>query len=152
MKKIVSVFVCLMMVLSLGACASYDANMYTGDEARVAQSVQYGTVLSVRPVTIRSESASGLGTVGGAVAGGFLGSTIGGGSGSTIAAVAGALLGAGAGYFAGEQIGREQGLEIMVRLDSGGEISVVQGAKEAFAVGARVRVLTGNNGVTRVTY
>lgn len=133
----------------LSGCASSNSgDVYSRNQARTVQTVQMGTVQAVRSVQIEGPR-SGVGAIGGGVAGGVLGSTIGKGKGSTLAALGGAAVGAVGGAVAEEQLTRKNGLEITVRLDSGSIIAVVQDADVQFAVGERVRVLTGG-GVTRV--
>jgi outer membrane lipoprotein SlyB len=124
---------------------------FTRDQARVAQDVQLGTVVSVRQVMIEG-TRSGVGTVSGAALGGLAGSTIGGGRGQAAAAIGGAVLGGMAGAAAEQGVTRQPGLEITVRLDSGRMLAVTQAADMAFAPGERVRVLTGPDGTTRVAY
>ena len=151
MKKIVGFITCLMGAVLLTGCASSTSGqVYSRGQVRQSQTVQMGTVESVRPVQIEG-TKSGVGAVGGAVAGGFAGSTIGGGRGSTLAAVGGALAGAAAGSYAEEKMTNANGLEITVKLDSGGLIAVVQEADHPFYPGDRVRVLTAGDGSTRVT-
>jgi outer membrane lipoprotein SlyB len=131
-----------------GCASSNSGDVYSRDQARTAQTVQMGTVQAVRSVQIEG-TKSGIGTIGGGVAGGVLGSTIGGGKGSVLAAVGGAALGAVGGAVAEEKLTKKAGLEITVKLDSGSTIAVVQEADVMFSVGERVRVLTGG-GTTRV--
>jgi len=141
----------LVLLLFTTACSNYGGNTYSGEEARSVQTVQHGTLISVRPVTIQEKNAGAVGTVGGGVIGGIVGNMFGRGDGNTLATVAGVLVGAGVGNVAGKAVGSQQGLELTVRLDNGREISVVQGDDQAFSVGARVRVLTGRNGTTRIS-
>jgi len=143
-------FVFMMMGLLLAGCASSrSGQVYSRDQARMAHTVETGVVEQVKQVTIEG-TKTGAGAVGGGLAGGVLGSTIGSGRGSTIAAVAGALAGAAAGTMAEEQLTKADGLEILVRLDSGRLVAVVQEADVAFAAGERVQVLTGTDGTIRV--
>src|SRR5512139_2097952 len=109
-----------------------------------------GVVESVRQVKIEGTKTP-VGPVAGAAIGGVAGSTIGGGKGSTIAAIAGAVAGGLAGGAIEEGVTREDGVEITVKLDSGGMIAVTQEADEPFQPGERVRVLEGG-GVTRVSH
>ncbi|MFA5689865.1 MAG: glycine zipper 2TM domain-containing protein [Kiritimatiellales bacterium] len=136
-------------VLLAGCASSRSGEVYSRDQARKAQTVQMGTVEFVKEVRIEG-TKSGAGTVGGGVAGGFLGSTVGAGRGSVIGTVVGSIAGAVAGSVAEEGITRRGGLEITVKLDSGGVIAVTQEADVLFSVGDRVRVLTGADGTTRV--
>src|SRR5260363_136225 len=137
-----------------GCMPSTSADVYTAQQAQREQSVRMGTVESIRPVKIQANGGkpSGVGTVGGALAGGVEGSTIGGGRGSTLAAVGGALAGAALGTEAESQLGVRNGVERTERLDDGTLRAVTQEVtKEVFRVGERVRLLTAN-GVTRVTH
>jgi outer membrane lipoprotein SlyB len=92
-----------------------------------------------------------IGTAAGGVAGGVLGSTVGKGSGRTVAVVIGALAGAAAGTLAEEGITRKPGLEIIVKIDGGRTIVVVQEDDMAVAAGDRVRIITAPDGTTRVS-
>jgi outer membrane lipoprotein SlyB len=150
-NRIVCSLTVLYFVLAVG-CASETGGTFSSNQARVAQSVSFGTITHLANATIEN-NPSGFGAAAGGVAGGVVGSTIGSGRGSTLAAVAGALLGAGAGHMAEGAARRSPALEITVRLENGQMISVVQelGAEErTFAIGDSVRVLRGSDGTTRV--
>lgn len=136
-------------VLLSGCASSRSGEVYSRDQARRTQTVQPGTVQFVKNVQIEG-TKSGLGTIGGGVAGGVVGSTIGGGKGQVLAALGGAALGAVGGTVAEEKLTKKAGLEITVKLDSGPVIAVVQEADVMFSAGERVRVLTGSDGTTRV--
>ncbi len=144
---------CLLVVslLATTGCANISGNAYKAGETRSAQTVQYGTVQSVRQVQVEGDTDGALGAVGGGVAGGVLGSLVGGGSGRTVGAVVGALAGAGLGYAGEKAVTTQTGLEIEVQLDNGQILSVVQGADQVFSAGERVRVLYSSDGRTRVT-
>ena len=133
-----------------GCAPSRSGQVYSRDEARQVQTVENGTVESVKEVMIEGTKTP-IGTAAGGVAGGVLGNTVGSGSGRTIATVVGALVGAAAGTMAEEGITRKQGLEIIVRKDSGQTIVVVQEADMPIAVGERVRIITAADGTTRVS-
>ena len=133
-----------------GCASSRSGQVYSRDEARQVQTVENGTVESVKEVMIEGTKTP-IGTAAGGVAGGVLGNTVGSGSGRTIATVVGALAGAAAGTMAEEGITRKQGLEIIVRKDSGQTIVVVQEADIPIAVGERVRIITAADGTTRVS-
>ena len=149
MKSFCFVISLTTVVLLTGCASSNSGDVYSRNQTRITQTVQMGTVQSVRNVQIEG-TKSGVGAVGGGVAGGVLGSTIGAGKGSVLAAVGGAALGAVGGAVAEEQLTKKNGLEITVKLDSGATIAVVQEADVMFSVGERVRVLTGSGGTTRV--
>ena len=80
MLKIKHVAVCMLALAMLSAgCTNYSGNTYSGSQVRSAQTVQYGTVVSVQPVTLEEDRPAVLGTVGGGVVGGVLGNMVGGG-------------------------------------------------------------------------
>ncbi|WP_299983591.1 glycine zipper 2TM domain-containing protein [Desulfobacula sp.] len=137
-------------VVVAGCASSRSGQVYSRDEARQVQTVENGTVESVKEVVIEGTKTP-IGTAAGAVAGGVLGSTIGGGSGKSVAVVIGALAGAAAGTMAEEEITRKPGLEIIVKKDNGQTIVVVQEADVLIADGDRVRIITAADGTTRVS-
>ena len=141
----------LLAVLLAAGCADYSGKTYSSSEARTAQTVDYGTVVSVQGVTVSQDNAGLIGGLGGGVVGGVLGNMVGGGKGRTLATLGGVLAGAGLGYVGGKAVTDANALEITVRLDNGREISVVQGKDQMFAPGDKVRVLRSGSSA-RVTY
>ncbi len=138
------------LVLVAGCAPERSGDVYQRGEALRAQSVEFGTIESLRPVRIDG-GQSGVGTVGGAVLGGLAGSTIGGGRGSTAGAVAGAILGGIVGSAVEKDVTKANGVEVTVRLDSGRMVAIVQeGSADEFRPGDRVRV-TSDGYTTRVT-
>ena len=141
----------LASVALISACTPQPTpNSYSRTETMRPQSVELGTLQSIRPVNIRpGETRLGMGT--GAILGGIAGSQIGGG---TAANVAGGVAGAVAGGALGSALQGSQntaGLELTVELDSGRTIAIVQpGGPNDFRIGDRVRVI-GNGENTRVT-
>lgn len=137
-----------------GGCAkSLRGDVYTRDEARTMQRVEFGTIQSIRPVRIEgTKTPVGAGT--GAALGGIAGSTVGDGATRKAATVAGAVAGGLAGAAVEEGVTRTQGLEITIKLDSGRTIAVVQAENpgERFLVGERVRLVTSSQGTTRVAH
>lgn len=141
----------VLAVLAAG-CASppQSASVYRDYQTQNAQTVQLGTVESVRNVTIANPQ-SGVGALGGAALGGLAGSNIGAGKGEAAGAIAGAIAGGLLGQHIESRADQKPGLEITVRLDDGQVIAVTQAADETFNPGDHVRVLS--NGVTvRVTH
>jgi outer membrane lipoprotein SlyB len=127
-------------------CATYDgAQSYSVREERVIQSVTYGTVQSVRPVRI-DENGAPVGTIAGAAVGGILGSQVGHGAGSGVGAILGAVGGGLAGNAIERSATQHEGEEIVVRLDNGSTIAVVQGGSQNLRPGDRVQVLNGGRG------
>lgn len=133
-----------------GCVSSRSGIIVSRKHARQAQFVENGTVESVKEVMIEGTKTP-VGTAVGGVVGGVLGNQVGSGSGKTVATVLGALAGAAAGTAAEEGLTRKKGLEIVVRKDNGQIIAVVQEADILFAPGDRVRIITANDGTTRVS-
>jgi outer membrane lipoprotein SlyB len=145
----------LLCTAFLAGCAQpgLTGTVYNRGETRQAQTVEMGVVESVRAVTIEGRTDGVTGAVAGAAIGGLAGRSVGGGRGRDIATVAGAVAGGVAGQAIEQAVTRRPGVEIMVRLDSGRMISVVQeeDPRAVFRPGDRVRVLSGG-GSTRVTF
>ena len=149
MKLLHVILFFVMVALFTGCASSQSGEVYSRDQARQVLTVQIGVVEFVKEVQVEGDK-SGLGSTAGGIAGGVLGSTIGGGKGSTLAALGGAALGVFAGSKIEENDSQYTGLEITVKLDSGKVLAVVQENDVLFAVGERVRVLSGRGGLTRV--
>jgi outer membrane lipoprotein SlyB len=96
-----------------------------------------GTVVSVQPVTVKGEG-SGVGVVGGAVAGGLLGSQIGGGNGKKAMTVVGAIGGALAGNEVEKRVRSSTVYDVQVRMEDGSVRTVRQA--EPMNAGTRVHV------------
>jgi len=144
----VSIMVIIMAFMT-GCVSSRSGKVYSRDEARQVQTVENGTVESVKDVIEGTKTP--VGTAVGGVTGGVLGSTVGSGSGRTIATVVGALAGAAAGTMAEDELTKKAGFEIVVRKDSGQTIVVVQEADMPIVAGDRVRLITAADGTTRVS-
>jgi len=148
---VVSLIALLATAVLLAGCfpESRSGNVYTRDQARTSQSVNYGTILRVDPVTIEG-TQTGMGTVAGGAMGGALGSAVGGGSGRTIATVGGAIVGGIAGSAIEKGATTVQGVELEVQLDNGELLVVVQENDAVYKVGDRIRVIRDSQGTTRV--
>jgi len=134
-----------LLVAIAAGCASVGPSDYSRNEARVVQTVAHGTIESVRPVRL-SEDKPIVGTVAGAALGGLLGNSIGHGGGRAAATVIGAVGGGIAGNAIERHATAQDGQEIVIRLDSGTTIAIVQAGSQGFEAGQRVRVLTGPKG------
>jgi len=152
-----NIFILIAVAVVLSGCASQTmtGGAYTASQARQAQVVKKGTVVSVKLIQING-GASGVGGMGGAALGGIAGSGNGriGSNQQAASMVAGAILGGVAGHIADSTVNTVEGQEITVQLPNGAEIAVAQeiDKKEgAFIVGEQVRVLTSPTGVTRIT-
>jgi outer membrane lipoprotein SlyB len=151
MKILRILFVIVLGLAVTGCPPSRSGRVYSRDQARAVQTVEFGTVMHVEQVHIEGTKTP-VGTVAGAATGGVLGHTVGQGSGKTVATVLGAIAGAVAGSAVEEQVTQKMGLEITVKQDNGETLVVVQEADESFLVGDRVRVLRGSDGSTRVRH
>jgi outer membrane lipoprotein SlyB len=137
--------------LVLGGCASsMSGGAYSRGQARQVEDVKMATVESVRDVQIEGTKTP-IGAGAGAIMGGVVGGNSRSRNVSAIGSVLGSVVGGMAGAAAEEGITRQSGYEITVKFDDGKMIAVAQGADEKFAVGDRVRVLTGG-GVTRISH
>ena len=118
---------------------------YTVQGSQQAQAVEFGTVRAIQSVLIAPNS-TGIGTLGGAAAGGYLGSRLGNGRGSTALAIIGAVAGGIAGSAAEGAATRKQGLQITVRMDNGQALAITQAADVQLSVGQRVEVIGNLSG------
>jgi outer membrane lipoprotein SlyB len=146
----------LVLASMLSACAGVDfgsPNTYQRYDVQRAGSLEEGTVLRTRAITIEAnQDNSGLTSLLSAGVGAFLGSqTIGNGSGRYIA---GALSGAASGFISqkvSEVLSRHPGLEIIVRTNAGRNVVVAQPNDQQFAPGEHVFLISTNSGL-RVTH
>ncbi|QHE91987.1 glycine zipper 2TM domain-containing protein [Pandoraea fibrosis] len=105
-----------------------------------------GTVQSVEPIRTQG-SASGIGAVGGAVAGGLLGNQFGAGNGRTAMTVVGALGGGLAGNEVEKRVRSETVYRVYVRMDTGKTRYWTYQSAPGVQPGDRVRL--ENNGLVR---
>ncbi|MBC8950543.1 MULTISPECIES: glycine zipper 2TM domain-containing protein [Xenorhabdus] len=143
------------VVTTLSGCADMGAlssDTYSIGQAKQAQTVTYGTILSVRPITIKGKQAGDpnmLGLIGGAVLGGLLGNTVGDGSGQRLATAAGAIAGGLAGQRIEGALDQTKGIELEIRMDSGKNIIIVQKLDSTvFSRGQRVRIANSGDSLT----
>ena len=151
MLTIKPTLILIFAALVLGGCASsMSGGAYTRGQARQVEDVKMATVESVRDIQIEGTKTP-IGAGAGAIIGGVMGGNSNSRNVSAIGSVVGSVVGGMAGAAAEEGITRQSGYEITVKFDDGKMIAVAQGADEKFAVGDRVRVLTGG-GVTRISH
>jgi len=126
----------------LSGCSSNSyGDTYSAAETRQIQKVSFGIIIKTEPVSIEGEG-TGVGTIAGAAVGGILGSKIGGGTGSTIAAIGGGLLGGVTGNKTAKKVTKRHGVNLTIKLDTGGIIAIVQEANPdmMFSINQRVRI------------
>jgi outer membrane lipoprotein SlyB len=147
---ILKTLILTLILFSLSGCAgTSNSNVYTQKQAQTMSTVEFGTVLEVKPVTIAGQKGI-LGGLGGALIGAIAGSTIGGGKGKSLATVAGGIGGAVVGSKIEEKATQEQGVQLIVELKSGKIVSIVQKAGSNLQVGDTVKVILGGDGSARV--
>ena len=151
MKHFLNLGLALIVVATLGACATSSPDVIQrGDAQRMAQ-VEDGVVLSVRPVVVDG-SQSGIGaTVGGVVGaiGGYSASGVQ-REGQILGVLAG-VAGAAAGNLVERMSTREEAIELLIQLKGGERRAIVQakGGEVLTAGDAVILVTTG--GKVRVT-
>ena len=138
------IFLATVVVSSLvfSGCATNEGPTYDGKSYSQIKKYEIGVVLEDRPVVI---SDDGNGKFFGALVGAVLGSTVGSGNGRTLATLGGGL----AGYYAGNEIGKANGDELTVKLDTGEHIVIIVKGKH-FVVGDRVKIIRDGNKVAQV--
>jgi len=142
MKNFTIITLLITTTLLLGACApDRSTKIYTSAQALQAEDVEEGVVESVQEAKIRKEGTP-VGSIAGAAIGGIAASGIGGGKGSAIASIAGAVIGGFIGDKAEKLVTDKKAYKIVVKLDSGQKIVVVQQADVPFQPGERVNVFS----------
>ncbi|HSI51061.1 MAG TPA: glycine zipper 2TM domain-containing protein [Ideonella sp.] len=150
MQRLASRLILATMVATLAACATSSPDVVQRGDAQRLSTVQDGTILSVRPVTIDG-SQSGLGGAAGAVVGGVAGSSVGGSRESAIVGVIGAVAGAAIGNAVERSSTKEEGVELLVQLRNGDRRAIVQAKGNENLQPGDVVVIVSTGGKVRVT-
>ena len=139
-------------IILLGGCVpDRSTKIYTSGEALQAEDVEEGIVESTEPATIRKDGTV-VGTIGGAVIGGIAASTLGGGKGRDIFTTGGIILGSLLGDLFEKGVTDQNAFKIVVKLNSGQKIVIVQKADVTFEKGERVNVFSSRmNNTKRVS-
>ena len=142
--KVIAPLVLVVSSMALAACTFPSSRrVVPSSRVNVLQSIDTGTVVTVRQVVIEGDR-SNLGMYGGGLIGGAAASGIGRGIGSAVASATGAVGGAIVGQATEEFVTRKDAQEIIVRLDSGEQVVVTQEASGGyFREGDRVRIVSG---------
>jgi outer membrane lipoprotein SlyB len=114
-------------------------------QAGQVQRIEYGTIEKLSPVVISGQQTQ-LGTFGGGITGAAAAGGVGQGTGQDLARAGGAVVGAIAGQAVEEGVTRKNGLEMLIKLDSGSMVLVTQAAPPSFNVGDRVAIASGPGG------
>ncbi len=137
-------YIALLLLVSLTACARPSQNRYGYQDVGQASVVEFGTVISERPVEITGQN-TGLGATAGAAGGALGGAYIGRGGGTLGAMIATAIVGGIAGHVAEQAISDHSGIEYVITLENGQTVTVVQNYVEgdpSIRSGQRVMVQT----------
>ncbi len=144
----------LAIIASLAACSTTSPDVVQRGDAQRMSTVQDGTVLTVRPVTVDG-SQSGIGGVTGGVVGAVAGASVGGHRESVAVGVLGAVAGAVIGNAIERNATREEAIEVLVQLKNGDRRAIVQAkGSEVLNPGDAVIIVTTGNKVrvTRAPY
>lgn len=148
MLKASPLFLIFLMLIFAVRAGAYERNV-----AMPVDKVVYGEVQSVRNVTqqqLIQDHNQGWKTFGGAVLGGVIGHQFGGGSGQDVATVLGSLMGAAiAANSARDQIVQYQLVELLIALEDGEQVMVLQDMdpRVTYQPGEEVRVVYFSNHV-----
>ena len=137
-------------VLATSGCATYYDRPYAvydsprpiASAPMVTQRAEYGVVEHIDLYRDGSNAPMGLGAIIGGIAGGIIGHQFGAGRGNTAATIGGAV----AGGLVGNEVQRSNARDryrIVVRLDSGGTLTMSDVGEGELRVGDRVRVVNG---------
>lgn len=134
---------CAMGLLVLTACADkYSPDSYSPGGMQQANKVDRAIVKSVRQVDVNDPSL-GLGTLGGAAAGGLAGSQIGAGTGNAFATLGGVLVGGAIGYVVDQDINSTTAYEYILEKQNGDLMTLAEKQDQPFNTGDHVLILYG---------
>jgi outer membrane lipoprotein SlyB len=139
----------LVLLAAAGGCQSRGKlPVYSASEANSVRTAQTGTVDSVRAVLIQGDG--GVRTSIGQNVGGSLGRAVatGGNPVTAVAGAAGSALGQIAGAAVEKNVAAVEGQEIVVVLDDGQVVTIVQRNNPAFVGGERVQIVAGGGKAT----
>lgn len=131
-------------VVLLTACqADIDSNQYSTSSVGKASAASPCSVMSVRPVKVKSDNE--LGTLIGGAAGGIAGYSIGhGNTAHLLGGLGGAVLGGLAGDAAQGALSSQNAYEYIVQLDNGQVMTITQGTNTLLSPGQKCMILFGN--------
>lgn len=138
----------------IGAIGGYGASAFSGDNnptsggeyrrdaALQSGEVTEGTIIQVRKVILQSTTyARNVGTAAGGAIGAAAGASLGKGNGKLVRGILGGVIGAGVGMATGEALSERVSGEIVLQMDSGKKVYIVQEDGMQFQKGERVLVL-----------
>lgn len=145
-----AIFAAVALALVVAGCGHQTSSTYNADEVGRVLDTSRATVLSSRVVEISGEGEqSGYGPLVGAAAGASGGYLVGGGdAGQVIGSVLGGLVGAGLGWAAEQYVDSREGIEYVLRLESGKDVTLIQnreGEETPLAAGTPVLIQRGGS-------
>ena len=142
----------LILLLFSGCATDISSNSYSDDSVGEVAQTEAAVVVKVRTVKVGPDQLgkSHTGAVAGGVGGAIIGSQIGSGFGGALATVGLAGGGALVGAAAEKKLKTHKGLEITVKLNSGGLRTVVQGSDVSFVKGDRILLMTYAHGRSKI--
>ena len=141
--KLLPITLVSLLALIVSACANHPSHRtYPARSVGSALNVHDGEIIAISPVTVEGRHDQ-LGTLGGGLVGNAVGRTVGGGSGSRIAGAVGAVGGAVAGRAIQRKATEKAAYEVIVVLDTGRTVAIVQTDTTSLHEGDQVRVLMG---------
>jgi|LNAP01.1.fsa_nt_gb outer membrane lipoprotein SlyB len=153
MKRIVAIALIISTAVMGGCANNMTSRDYNEATAGKKMKVKLGVVESIRDVKINGK-ATPLGGMAGGALGAIAGSNSGGGLGQLAVIVVAGAVGAAVGAIADKKLHDSDGVEITVKL-AGNDLQAVTQAKdsnEQFVKGDNVRVITDQNGSSRVSH
>ena len=142
---------CIIFVTFIMSCSysSLRPEVVERSEAQKMQTVIFGTIVSIDQVILAGDGDTG--TLTGAIIGGIAGASVTDSkTESDISGVLGALAGSAVGSVIGDAATRKPAIELLLNLDSGKTISIIQEEGDySFAVNQRVKIIQ-NKGKSRV--
>ncbi|MFK5970358.1 MAG: glycine zipper 2TM domain-containing protein [Candidatus Marithrix sp.] len=143
------IFTISLITFLLGACTtSRSGRIYSEKDALQVEDVEEGVVESVELAMIRKDGTI-IGTAGGTVLGAIAASTIGGGKGKQLASVGGAVIGGLLGHYFEQGITDRNALKIVVKLENGEKVVIIQEDDVLFEKNERVNVFSSRNNNTK---
>ncbi len=138
-------FITLIMTVITACTPNISPDQYATTEAGQASHTVTGVVMNARPVVVTGTAdGNNWGALGGGAVGAVAGSAIGGGARMNIlGGIAGAVGGALLGNAIQNSATTQQGMEYIVRTDTGNLLTVTQAPRPAFSEGERVYVIFG---------
>ena len=129
MNRSAKIIAATALAVSVAACSHQTSSTYAADEVGPVIETSHGVVLSSRVVDISGQGEeSGYGAVLGGAGGATAGYALAGSSNAyqVIGSILGGIIGAGLGWAAEEGVDSRQGIEYVLRLDSGNEVTLIQ--------------------------